>query len=177
MPLSRVPGPVRGGDQAGGSLPHGAGPGGAAGGAADEGPRRRAGGNGICRARNDHGFLHPICGLSARPLSSIWRDFSPRTSPMADLQEAMRYSLLARRQAHPPGADAGVCPSGRDQTGIWLCPMPARWSWSTPTPSSTTTCPVWTTTTCAGASPPTTRSTARRWRCWRGTPCSRRPFG
>ena len=32
-------------------------------------------------------------------------------------------------------------------------------------------------TTCAGASPPTTRSTARRWRYWRETPCSRRRSG
>ena len=40
--LSRVPVPVRGGDEAGGGLPHGAGQGRAAGGAADEGSRRRA---------------------------------------------------------------------------------------------------------------------------------------
>ena len=37
--------------------------------------------------------------------------------------------------------------------------------------------PVWTTTTCGGESPPTTRYTARRWRYWQATPCSRRRSG
>ena len=41
-PAEPVPVPVRGGDEAGGGLPHGAGQGRAAGGAADEGTRRRA---------------------------------------------------------------------------------------------------------------------------------------
>ena len=63
------------------------------------------------------------------------------------------------------------------RTGARRCPMPARWSWYTTTRSSTTICPAWMTTICGGASPPTTRYTARRWRYWRATPCSRRRSG
>ncbi len=83
---------------------------------------------------------------------------------------------LCRRQAacvrcwltRPPSPLPGRCP--RESPG-WARP----WRCSTPTRSSTTTCPLWTTTICAAASPPATRPSARPSPSWPATRCKPAP--
>ena len=77
------------------------------------------------QARNDHGIQAAICGLSAGHRAVSERHFHGGQAlwPPAG-GHALQHS--GRRQAHPPGADPGVCPAGghRLAPGSALCLRP-----------------------------------------------------
>ena len=86
------------------------------------------------------------------------------------LHKAMRYSLFAGGKRLRPVltlAAAEAC-GGRPKR---LCRPRAQWSASTLTRLSTTICPAWMMTTCAGGGRQVTRFMVKAWRCWPGTRC------
>ena len=86
------------------------------------------------------------------------------------IYEAMRYSVAAGGSApahsHPGrGGDFGT-----DSGAVMeiACAVEFIHTYS----RSTTTCRPWITAICAGANPPATASSVKRWPCWPATPCS-----
>ena len=90
------------------------------------------------------------------------------------LYEAMRYAILGGGKRIRPVLTLEFARLG----GIdWHLALPSGCALELVHNYSLMICPAWTTTICAGASPPATKPTARRWPSWRATLCSRRRSG
>ena len=94
------------------------------------------------------------------------------------LSGAIAYALLGGGKRLRPALVLAACRGlrGRRRDGLAGHALRGRpGDRSTPTRSSTTTCPAWTTTTCGAGAPPCTGPSTRRPPCWRATRSSRWP--
>ena len=99
------------------------------------------------------------------------RFLPPEAERPESLHKAMRYSVFAGgKRLRPVLVIAAGGGGGRDRGAGHADRVRARAA-STPTRSCMTTCPRWTTTISAAASPPVTRSLARASRSWPATRC------
>ena len=105
--------------------------------------------------------FHQQLEADQKQIEAYLRAYFGDREDMANLYDAMNYSLLSGGKRVRPVLALEVCRmcGGDPETALpFACAVE-------------TTCPVWTTTTSAGAGPPIIKSMVRPWPSWQETRC------